>query len=183
MSRSWWPARSTLKDFARFSASVRAPRRTNPVGRRFAKCADPHYPCCSFRGSIAALNTATGKVLWKSFSIAQVPKPVRRNQLGVQLFGPSGAGIWSSPAVDVAWGMLYANTGDSYSDPAAVTSDAILAFRLRDGEQVWFGSISQPAAPLGTAIKNNGSTTSTICDGSARSKNIIPHACRRSPYL
>jgi putative transposase len=35
MSRSWWPARSTLKDFARFLASARAPRRTNPVGRRF----------------------------------------------------------------------------------------------------------------------------------------------------
>ena len=31
----WWPARSTLKDFARFSASARAPRRTSPVGRRF----------------------------------------------------------------------------------------------------------------------------------------------------
>jgi polyvinyl alcohol dehydrogenase (cytochrome) len=99
--------------------------------------ADPQYPCCSFRGSIAALDTATGKVLWKSFSIAEVPKPVRRNQLGVQLFGPSGAGIWSSPAVDVAGGMLYVTTGDSYSDPAAATSDAILAFRLSDGERVW----------------------------------------------
>jgi polyvinyl alcohol dehydrogenase (cytochrome) len=99
--------------------------------------ADPHYPCCSFRGSIAALDTATGKVLWKSFSIAEVPKPVRTNQLGVQLFGPSGAGIWSSPAVDVAGDMLYATTGDSYSDPAAATSDAFLAFHLRDGEQVW----------------------------------------------
>jgi polyvinyl alcohol dehydrogenase (cytochrome) len=99
--------------------------------------ADPHYPCCTFRGSIVALDTATGKVLWKSYSIPEAPKAVRTNQLGVQLFGPSGAGIWSSPAVDRAAGMLYATTGDSYSDPAAATSDAILAFRLDNGERVW----------------------------------------------
>jgi polyvinyl alcohol dehydrogenase (cytochrome) len=99
--------------------------------------ADLHYPCCSFRGSIAALDTVTGKVQWKSFSIAELPKPVRTNQLGVQLFGPSGAGIWSSPTVDAAGGMLYATTGDSYSDPAAATSDAFLAFRVGDGELVW----------------------------------------------
>ena len=43
--------------------------------------ADLHYPCCSFRGSIAALDTVTGKVLWKSFSIAELPKPVRTNCL------------------------------------------------------------------------------------------------------
>jgi len=99
--------------------------------------ADAHYPCCTFRGSIAALETVAGKVLWKSYSIVEVPKPVQKNQLGIQLFGPSGAGIWSSPTVDAAGGMLYATTGDSYSDPAAATSDAFLAFRLTDGEQVW----------------------------------------------
>ncbi len=71
--------------------------------------ANPYYPCCTFRGSIAALDTATGKVLWKSYSIAEAPKPVRTNQLGVQLFGPSGAGIWSSPAIDRAGGMLCSN--------------------------------------------------------------------------
>jgi polyvinyl alcohol dehydrogenase (cytochrome) len=99
--------------------------------------ANPYDQCCTFRGSIAALDTATGKVLWKSYSIAEPPKPVRTNQFGIQLFGPSGAGIWSSPAVDPAGSMLYATTGNSYSDPAAATSDAILAFRLDNGKQAW----------------------------------------------
>jgi polyvinyl alcohol dehydrogenase (cytochrome) len=99
--------------------------------------ADPHYACCSFRGSIVALDAATGKVLWKTYSIAEAPKPVRANELGVQLLGPSGAGIWSSPTIDRAGGMIYATTGDSYSDPAAVTSDAILAFRLDSGALAW----------------------------------------------
>ena len=99
--------------------------------------AEPDYSCCTFRGSIVALDVATGKVLWKSYSIAEAPKPVRKSPLGVQLFGPSGAGIWSSPAVDLDGGMLYATTGDSYSDPAAATSDAIVALHLANGEQVW----------------------------------------------
>jgi polyvinyl alcohol dehydrogenase (cytochrome) len=99
--------------------------------------ADPHYPCCTFRGSVVALDTATGQVLWKSYSIAEAPKPMRTNHLGVQLLGPSGAGIWSSPAVDPAGGMLYATTGDSYSDPPAANSDAFVAFRLGNGQLAW----------------------------------------------
>jgi hypothetical protein len=67
--------------------------------------ADPHYPCCSFRGSVVALDTATGKVLWKSYSIAEAARPTRLNPLGVQLLGPSGAGIWSAPTVDPAGGI------------------------------------------------------------------------------
>jgi polyvinyl alcohol dehydrogenase (cytochrome) len=102
-----------------------------------ASGAGAHYSCCSFRGSIVALDIASGKVLWKSYTIPEVPQKTRKNELGVQLFGPSGAGIWSSPAVDRAMGMLYATTGDSYSDPAASTSDAILGFRLNTGELVW----------------------------------------------
>jgi polyvinyl alcohol dehydrogenase (cytochrome) len=33
--------------------------------------------------------------------------------------------------------MIYATTGDSYSDPAADTSDAFVAFRLATGELAW----------------------------------------------
>ena len=29
--------------------------------------ANPAYSCCSFRGSVVALEAATGKVLWKAF--------------------------------------------------------------------------------------------------------------------
>ena len=90
-----------------------------------------------------ALDAATGKVLWKSYSIVEAPKPVRTNELGVQLFGPSGAGIWSSPTVDAAGGMLYATTGDSYSDPAAANSDAFVAFRLATGELLWSHQMTQ----------------------------------------
>jgi polyvinyl alcohol dehydrogenase (cytochrome) len=99
--------------------------------------ANPKYECCRFRGSISALNAATGEVRWKSFTIAEEPKPVRKNSQGVQLWGPSGAGVWSSPAVDLKRGVVYITTGDAYSDPAANTSDAFMAFDIKTGKILW----------------------------------------------
>jgi polyvinyl alcohol dehydrogenase (cytochrome) len=99
--------------------------------------ANPKYECCRFRGSLSALDAATGEVRWKSYTIPEDPKPVRKNKLGVQLWGPSGAGVWSSPAVDLKRGAVYVTTGDSYSDPAASTSDAFVAFDIKTGKLLW----------------------------------------------
>ena len=99
--------------------------------------ASPFYKCCSFRGSPVALDTAAGKVLWKSYAIAQEAKPTAVNAKGVQLLGPSGAAIWSAPTYDAASQRVYVTTGDNYSDPPSGTSDAILAFDARTGELAW----------------------------------------------
>src|SRR3984893_9748250 len=99
--------------------------------------ANPMYPCCTFRGSVSALDAATGAVIWKSYTIAETPKPVRKNKAGTQLSGPSGAAIWSSPTVDLDGGMVFVTTGDSYSDPVADTSDAFIAFDLKSGKLLW----------------------------------------------
>jgi polyvinyl alcohol dehydrogenase (cytochrome) len=98
---------------------------------------NPRYECCSFRGSLVALEAATGKILWQSYTISQTPSPVRKNALGTQLWGPSGAPIWSSPAIDPDRRMIYVTTGDSYSDPAAETSDAFIALRMDTGKLAW----------------------------------------------
>jgi polyvinyl alcohol dehydrogenase (cytochrome) len=99
--------------------------------------ANPKYECCKFRGSISALNAATGEVRWKSYTIPDEAKPVRKNAQGVQLWGPSGAGVWSSPAVDTKRGVVYITTGDAYSDPAGSTSDAFMAFDIKTGKLLW----------------------------------------------
>jgi polyvinyl alcohol dehydrogenase (cytochrome) len=99
--------------------------------------ADPHYPCCTFRGSVVALDAGTGEVVWKTYVIADPPKPTRTNKLGTQLYGPSGAAIWSSPTIDEKTSALYVGTGDSYSDPPAATSDAIVALDLKTGAIKW----------------------------------------------
>src|SRR5262249_4525044 len=49
------------------------------------------YPCCSFRGSVAALDALTGEVIWQTFTIDELARPYRRNAAGTQQHGPAGA--------------------------------------------------------------------------------------------
>lgn len=98
---------------------------------------DASYQCCTFRGSVSALDAATGKVIWKTYTIAQKPKPTGKNKQGIQLWGPSGAGVWSAPTIDPLHGVLYATTGDNYSDPPSKTSDAVVALNLKTGKMLW----------------------------------------------
>jgi polyvinyl alcohol dehydrogenase (cytochrome) len=99
--------------------------------------ADPKYECCTFRGSVVALDAFSGKRKWKAYSITQVPKPVGRAANGTRVIAPSGAPIWNSPMIDAKRGVLYVGTGENYSSPADDRSDALLAFRLRDGKLIW----------------------------------------------
>ena len=99
--------------------------------------ADVDYECCTFRGILVAMNPINGKTVWKTYTIQEPPAPVRKNRKGVQLWGPSGATVWSSPTLDLERGRLYVTTGDNYSDPASLTSDAIVAFDLRTGAFLW----------------------------------------------
>ena len=99
--------------------------------------ADPKYECCKFRGSVSSLDAVTGKVIWKTYTVREEPHPTRKNSQGVQLWGPSGVGIWSSPTVDLAHHAVYATTGDNYSDPSTDTSDAFLAFDIDTGKMLW----------------------------------------------
>jgi polyvinyl alcohol dehydrogenase (cytochrome) len=105
--------------------------------------ANPQYECCRFRGSVSALDAATGKTVWKAYTVPEEPKPTRKNKQGVQLWGPSGAGVWSSPTVDLKKRVVYATTGDNYSDPPAGTSDSFLAFDLETGKLAWSRQLTQ----------------------------------------
>jgi len=98
---------------------------------------DPDYECCTFRGSVVALDALTGAKVWKTHMIADEPQPTWVDRRGVQRFGPSGAGIWSAATIDPKVGALYVTTGDAYSHPAAATSDAIVALDLQTGRILW----------------------------------------------
>jgi polyvinyl alcohol dehydrogenase (cytochrome) len=99
--------------------------------------ANSAYPCCTFRGSVVALDAETGKQIWKTYSVPDAPKPTRKNSAGTQLSAPAGAAIWNSPTIDVKRNALYVGTGDSYTEPAAKNSDAILAMDLDTGKMLW----------------------------------------------
>lgn len=102
-----------------------------------ASAMGPKYECCKFRGSVASLDGETGKVLWKSVTILDPPKAYKTSSTGAQLYGPAGAPIWSSVTIDPKRKLVYAATGDSYTDVEINTSDALVAFDLETGKLVW----------------------------------------------
>ena len=111
---------------------------------------DPHYPCCTYRGSLSALDANTGTVLWKSYTIPEEPKPTKKNSLGTELWAPAGASIWSTPTIDAKVGSIYVSTGNAFTEPAAKTSDAIVAFHLQTGKMLWsFQGYENDASPAG----------------------------------
>jgi polyvinyl alcohol dehydrogenase (cytochrome) len=106
---------------------------------------DPTYPCCSFRGSIVALDEQTGAMLWKTFDM-----PDNGGQPG----GYSGGAIWQPPAIDPQRGTLFVGTGNNYTAPADVEAcqaatptadcaaaddffDTALALDLKSGQIKW----------------------------------------------
>jgi polyvinyl alcohol dehydrogenase (cytochrome) len=99
---------------------------------------DAAYPCCNFRGSIAALDPKTGKTIWQSFTIVETPHPAGKNSAGTPIQGPAGASIWSSPTIDVKRRRIYVGTGNSYSVIDNDATDAVMAFDLDTGKRLWF---------------------------------------------
>ena len=97
----------------------------------------PGYQCCTFRGSVVALDAKTGKQIWKTYTIPDEPQPTKVNGAGTQQYGPSGASVWSAPTIDTTLQALYIATGNSYSAPAADTSDSVIALDLKTGAMLW----------------------------------------------
>jgi polyvinyl alcohol dehydrogenase (cytochrome) len=99
--------------------------------------ANPQYPCCTFRGSVVALEAATGNQVWKSYAIPDPPAKTRVTSAGAQLMGPAGAAIWSAPTIDVQRKLIYVATGNAYSDPPTKYNDAVIAYDLATGSMKW----------------------------------------------
>jgi len=97
---------------------------------------DNKHLCCKTHGAISALDAATGKLIWTAHTMEDA-KPVRDRGDGQMIWGPSGAPIWNSPAVDEKRGLLYFGTGEATSEPAHKNTNSIMAVDLKDGTIKW----------------------------------------------
>jgi polyvinyl alcohol dehydrogenase (cytochrome) len=129
-----------------------------------AAAANPSYSCCTFRGSVASLDIATGKIAWKSYTVLEEPQPTRKNSAGIQEFGPAGAAISSSPTIDGTRHVLYVATGGSGSGLEQSLTDAVAAFDL-----------SRRQAALGQAIGAAG------CRAVQRGGRLFEFPCVAKP--
>jgi len=99
-----------------------------------------NYSCCTFRGSVSALDASTGEVLWKAYTVPP-SEPREKTAAGVQTYGPAGGGIWSAPTIDARRHLVYVATGNGYADPPQGTTDAVLAFDLQSGALKWSSQV------------------------------------------
>ena len=95
------------------------------------------YPCCTFRGSITALDANTGKQIWKTYIIPDPPKPTTKAKNGAQHFGPAGGAVWAAPTIDTKHNALYIGTGDAYTEPTPKNTDAVMALDMTTGKVLW----------------------------------------------
>ena len=103
---------------------------------------DPNYECCTFRGSVSALDAATGRVLWKTSLITDPLQRRGTSTAGLPLWGPSGAAIWSAPTIDEGRKRLYVATGNAYSAPAHASTNAVVALDLETGAIRWLRQVT-----------------------------------------
>jgi polyvinyl alcohol dehydrogenase (cytochrome) len=107
------------------------------------QAAIPGYACCTFRGSIAALDVASGKILWKTFTVLEEPVATRKSAQGVQEFAPAGAAVATAPTIDAKRRLLYVGTGPSMTSVEQSLTDAIAAFDLDDGKLRWVKQLTR----------------------------------------
>lgn len=98
---------------------------------------NPDYACCTFRGSVVALDVSTGQKKWQSYTVQEEPGLVGKTVVGTDILAPSGAPVWGSPTVDARRGLLYFGSGENYTSPADANSDAIFAVDLESGQRRW----------------------------------------------
>lgn len=103
----------------------------------------PTYPCCTFRGTLVALDARTGRLLWRHY---MVPKPSLTGVSGgVPRFGPAGVAVWTTPAVDPRTGTLFIGTGNNYIGTSSL-EDSMVAIDAATGTQRWATQLSDPEA-------------------------------------
>jgi polyvinyl alcohol dehydrogenase (cytochrome) len=113
----------------------------------FALAGEEGYACCTFRGSLVAVDARTGEMQWKTYTV-----PDNGGQPG----GYSGGSIWGgTPAIDPRRRLVYVTTGQNYAVPQQAKDcqlaggtpaeclspdnhkDSILALDLRSGAIEW----------------------------------------------
>ncbi|HMD35461.1 MAG TPA: PQQ-binding-like beta-propeller repeat protein [Vicinamibacterales bacterium] len=114
----------------------------------------PGYACCTFRGSVVALDAKTGDVLWRAYTIGEVPHVMKHSdgrpdgtagRGSVVSWGPAGGAIWSAPTIDRKRGVLYVGVGNTYA--GAITqpmANAVVAIDVKSGKVLWAKQVAAP---------------------------------------
>jgi polyvinyl alcohol dehydrogenase (cytochrome) len=116
------------------------------------------YPCCTFRGSVSALDASTGNLIWKTYTVRESsPRPASQDD--TPAYGPAGGGIWSVPTIDSKRHLVYVSTGNGYADPVQATTDAVLALDINTGALKWSRQLTPDDVWTLGCQQNNGANS------------------------
>lgn len=101
-----------------------------------AAAGSPDHVCCTSHGGVMALDASSGQPLWQWHATADATAQ-GVNAAGQPLYGPSGASVWTTPAIDARRNRIYFGTGENLTHPATDTSDAIIALDMDSGALAW----------------------------------------------
>jgi polyvinyl alcohol dehydrogenase (cytochrome) len=134
-----WKIRADSHKWARITGAPKLNGSTLYVGvssLEIVAAADRKYPCCTFSGSVLAVDVRDGRKIWQT-PMLPAAHPYKKSDAGTQMYGPAGASVWGSPTVDERKQLLYVGTGNSYTDVLAPGADAIVALHLATGKIEW----------------------------------------------
>jgi polyvinyl alcohol dehydrogenase (cytochrome) len=101
-----------------------------------AAAGSPSHICCKSHGGLISLDASNGEQLWQ-WHATQDATLQGQNSASQDQYGPSGASVWTTPAIDAKRNRIYFGTGENLSQPATDTSDAIIALDMESGELAW----------------------------------------------
>ena len=120
------------------------------------------YPCCTFRGSVVALDATNGHTVWKTYTVQDPPKPTTKNSNGVQQYGPNGGAVWNTPTIDAKNHAFTSAPATAYTNPVSRNTDAIMALDMKTGKVMWSIQDTEEDAWL------------SGCGGEIKSENCLP---------
>jgi polyvinyl alcohol dehydrogenase (cytochrome) len=109
-----WSSPIVLPDVNLVVAGLASAEESNAPGKAFM-----------FRGSVSALDAATGAPRWQFYTSNNDTTS-----------GP-GVGVWSTACVDTTLKLLYIGTGNAYQAPAGPYTDSLLAIHYDTGKLEW----------------------------------------------
>lgn len=119
---------------------------------------DENYACCTSRGGVAALDLASGALLWKQHHIGEEPRLQSDPQAATPRYGPAGASTYTPLAIDARRGLLYATTAEEYGFLDAAGPYSVIAYDLASGERRW----ARQFLPQGEARRAACATAPTL---------------------
>jgi polyvinyl alcohol dehydrogenase (cytochrome) len=94
------------------------------------------HQCCTSHGAVVSLDANDGnkRWIWHATEDATLQGKNTNNAI---VYGPSGAPVWTTPAIDTKRNRIYFGTGENLTHPATDTSDTIVALDIDSGKEAW----------------------------------------------